>query len=109
MRLALLAVSTIGAGLLAAVSAQAADMVPPQPPPAYAPPPAAYAPPPVVVEPAPVFAEPVGPAGCWRYGAFGWGWYPCGAGPRAYWHGYRHGYRERPYWARAYHGHRSYW
>jgi hypothetical protein len=108
MRLPLLTVSMIGAGLLATVPARAADMVPP-PPAAYAPPPVAYAPPPVVIDPAPAFAEPIGPAGCWRYGAFGWGWYPCGAGPRAYWRGYRHSYRERPYWARAYHGHRSYW
>jgi hypothetical protein len=50
-----------------------------------------------------VYAEPnlvaVAPAttGCWRYGTLGWGWYPCWAGPPAYWHTYR-GWR--PHWAR---------
>jgi hypothetical protein len=57
--------------------------------------------PPVVVEPAPVAVAPVvaAPAttGCWRYGTLGWGWYPCLAGPPAYWHSYR-GWR--PHWAR---------
>jgi hypothetical protein len=115
MRLPLLAASILGAALLAA-PARAADMVPPQPPAEYEPPPMAEAPPPMMVEPPPVYAEPmvpVRPAGCWRYGAVGWGWYPCVAGPPPYWRGYRYGYgygyRERPYWAR-YHGwHRSSW
>jgi hypothetical protein len=110
MRLALLIVPMIGAGLIAVGSARAADMVPPEPP-------AAYGPPPVMVEPRPVVAAPVGPAPCWRYGAFGWGWYPCVAASRAYWHGNRYGYgyrdgyryRGRPYWARAHHWQRSYW
>jgi len=57
--------------------------------------------PPVVVAPAPVAVAPVvvAPAttGCWRYGTLGWGWYPCWAGPPAYWHSYR-GWR--PHWAR---------
>lgn len=115
MRLALLMVPMIGAGLLAAASARAADMVPPEPPAAYGPPPVAAVPPPVMIEPPPVVAAPIGPAPCWRYGAFGWGWYPCVAAPRAYWHGYRYGYRDgyhyrgRPYWARSHHWQRSYW
>ena len=50
--------------------------------------------PPVYVEPAPVVVAP--PAACWRYGTLGWGWYPCYAGPPAYWHYYR-GWR--PHWA----------
>jgi hypothetical protein len=57
--------------------------------------------PPVIVEPAPVVVAPVvvAPAttACWRYGTLGWGWYPCYAGPPAYWHTYR-GWR--PHWAR---------
>jgi len=56
---------------------------------------------PVVVEPAPVLVEPAplveATTGCWRYGTLGWGWYPCWAGPPAYWHTYR-GWR--PHWAR---------
>src|SRR3984957_19546659 len=117
MRLPLLAASMIGAALFAAASARAADMVPPQPP-AYEPPPVAEAPPPMMVQPPPVVAvAPAGPAGCWRYGPVGWGWYPCVAGPPPYWHGYRYGYgygygygyRGRPYWARSHYWHRSYW
>ena len=118
MRLPLLATSMIGAVVLAAAPAWAADMVPPPPTPAYAPPPVAEEPAPCMVEPPPVVAEPVAPVrpgGCWRYGPVGWGWYPCVAGPPPYWHGYRYGYGYgyrhgyRPYWAR-YHGwRRSYW
>ncbi len=52
--------------------------------------------PPVIVEPAPVAVAPATTA-CWRYGTKGWGWYPCWAGPPAYWHTYR-GWR--PHWAR---------
>ena len=52
--------------------------------------------PPVIVEPAPVAVIPATTA-CWRYGTLGWGWYPCWAGPPAYWHMYR-GWR--PQWAR---------
>ena len=52
--------------------------------------------PPVIVEPAPVAIAPA-TTGCWRYGTLGWGWYPCYAGPPAYWHAYR-GWRPR--WAR---------
>ena len=121
MRLPLLAASMLGAALLAA-PARAADMVAPQPPADYGPPPVAEAPPPMMVEPPPVYyAEPmvpVRPAGCWRYGAVGWGWYPCVAGPPPYWRGYRYGYgydygygygyRGRPYWARQ-GWHRSSW
>ena len=118
MRFALLTASMIGAALFAAASARAADMVTP-PPNTYMPPPMEEAPPPVAVEPPPrVFAEPVepaGPPGCWRYGALGWGWYPCVGGPPPYWRGYRYGYgygygyRGRPYWARSHGWHRSYW
>ncbi len=113
MRLPLLTTPMIGAVLLAAPLARATDMVPPQPPAAYMQPPVAAVPAPVMVEPPPVYAEPVAPAGpaaCWRYGARGWGWYPCVAGPPVYWHGDHYGYRGvRPYWAR-YHGwHRSSW
>ena len=116
MRRPLLVASMIGAALLAAAPARAADMVPPPQAPQYMPPPVAEAPPPVMVEPPPVYyAEPVPvrPGGCWRYGPVGWGRYPCVAGPPPYWRGYRYGYgygyRERPYGAR-YHGwHRSYW
>ncbi len=50
----------------------------------------------VVVAPAPVAVVPA-TTGCWRYGTLGWGWYPCWAGPPAYWHTYR-GWR--PHWAR---------
>lgn len=50
----------------------------------------------VIVEPAPVAVAPA-TTGCWRYGTLGWGWYPCWAGPPAYWHTYR-GWR--PHWAR---------
>jgi len=53
--------------------------------------------PPVYVAPAPVAVAPATTA-CWRYGTLGWGWYPCWAGPPAYWHTYRHGWR--PEWAR---------
>jgi hypothetical protein len=112
MRLPLLTLSMIGAGLFAAASARAADIVPLQPPAAYVPPPVAAVPPPVVVERAPVIVERVAPAApppCWRYGARGWGWYPCVAGPPPYWHGYHYGYRWRPYWAGAHRWHRSYW
>ena len=52
--------------------------------------------PPVYVTPAPVAVAPA-TTGCWRYGTLGWGWYPCWAGPPAYWHTYR-GWR--PHWAR---------
>ena len=122
MRRPLLTISMIGAGLLAAAAARAADMVPPEP--AYEPPPVAavpppqpvYAPPPVAVVPPPVVVRP---PGCWRYGAVGWGWYPCVAGPPPYWHGYRYGYGHRygygygyrrgPYWAGAHGWHRSHW
>jgi hypothetical protein len=52
--------------------------------------------PPVYVAPAPVAVAPA-TTGCWRYGTLGWGWYPCWAGPPAYWHTYR-GWR--PHWAR---------
>ena len=41
--------------------------------------------------------DPVEKTACWRYGWHGWGWYPCYAGPPAYWHTYR-GWR--PHWAR---------
>jgi len=112
MRVLLLAVPIIGAGVLVAASAQAADMVPSQPLPAYGPPPIAEAPPPVVVEPPPVVAEPVAPVGppaCWRYGAVGWGWYPCVAGPPPYWRGYAYGYRGRPYWPHGRRWHESRW
>jgi hypothetical protein len=116
MRLPLLAVSMIGAGLLAAAAARAADMVPPEPPAAYEPPPAVV-PPPVVVEPPPVVVErPVvvaRPVDCWRHGLFGWERYPCFAGPPGYWHGdgYGYGWRpyRRPYWAGAHRWHRSDW
>jgi len=126
MRLPLLTVSLISAGLLATASAHAADMLAPEPP-AYAPPPVAAVPPPVVVEPAPVVAAPVRPAGCWRYGAVGWGWYPCVGGPPPYWrdygygygyrygygygygYGYRYGYRPGPYWAHARGWHGARW
>jgi hypothetical protein len=50
----------------------------------------------VYAEPAPVAVAPA-TTGCWRYGTLGWGWYPCWAGPPAYWHTYR-GWR--PHWAR---------
>ena len=97
MRLPLLTVSMIGAALLAAGSARAADM-PLEPPVAYTAPPPAYAPPPVVVVPP--------PAPCWR---LGWG-YPCIAGPQgAYWRGYRYGFGAPPYWAGSHRWHRSYW
>ena len=114
MRLALLTVSTIVAGLLAATAAQAADMVPPEPPAAYGPPPrVAVAPPVVVVEPPPVVVESYRPAPCWRYGGHGWGLYPCVAGPAPYWsghaYGYRYHYRGQPYWAGPHRWHRSYW
>jgi hypothetical protein len=54
-------------------------------------------PPPVVVA-----VPPPAPAAtaCWRYGGAGWGWYPCYAGPPAYWHSYHYGWR--PDWARHY-------
>jgi len=62
----------------------------------------------VLARPGPAYvAAPVAaPAatGCWLYGALGWGWYPCHAGPPAYWHTYRYGWR--PYWARH---HRERW
>jgi hypothetical protein len=112
MRPPLLVVSMLGAALLAAAPARAADMGPPEPPETYAPPPPVAAAPPVMVAPPPVVAGPVvppGPAGCWRYGPVGWGWYPCVAGPPAYWHDYRYGYRWRPYWARSQRWRRSYW
>jgi hypothetical protein len=51
--------------------------------------------PPVYVEPAPVAVSAT--TGCWRYGTRGYGWYPCWAGPPAYWHTYK-GWR--PHWAR---------
>jgi hypothetical protein len=103
----LLTVSMIGAALLAAGSARAADM-PLEPPAAYTAPPAVYMPPPVVVVPRPVVVVPP-PAPCWR---LGWG-YPCIAGPPgAYWAGHRYGFGEPPYWEeshrwRRWHG--SYW
>ena len=108
-RLPLLTVSMIGAGLLAAASARAADMVPPEPPAAYGPPPIVVERPPVAVEPPPVVIDSFTPAPCWRFGGHGWGYYPCVAAPPVYWHGYRYGYRGRPYWAHARHWHRSYW
>jgi len=43
-------------------------------------------------------APPPAATACWRYGGLGWGWYPCYAGPPAYWHSYHYGWR--PYWAR---------
>jgi hypothetical protein len=52
--------------------------------------------PPVIVGPVPAAVVPAATA-CWRYGTLGWGWYPCYAGPPAYWHSYR-GWRPR--WAR---------
>src|SRR5262249_24210560 len=84
MQRALLA-SSILAAVLCSQPAVAADY-PPIPPDSA-----------VIVEPAPVIVEPV-PAttGCWRYGPLGWGWYPCLAGPPAYWLSYR-GWRPR--WA----------
>jgi hypothetical protein len=51
----------------------------------------------VYAEPAPLVAVAPATTGCWRYGTLGWGWYPCWAGPPAYWHTYR-GWR--PHWAR---------
>jgi hypothetical protein len=83
MRCSLLASSMLAA-LLCAQPANAADYatIPPAPP--------------VYVAPAPVVVAPA-TTGCWRYGTLGWGWYPCWAGPPAYWHTYR-GWR--PHWAR---------
>ena len=119
MRLPLLTLSIIGAALLAVASVRAADMVEPEPPAAYSPPPAVAVPPPAVAVPPPVVAvaPPVvvvrpPPANCWRYGAVGWAWYPCVAGPPVvYRHDYRYGYGYRlpPYWAHSQRWHRSYW
>jgi hypothetical protein len=83
MQCSLLASSMLAA-LLGAQPANAADYatIPPAPP--------------VYVAPAPVVVAPA-TTGCWRYGTLGWGWYPCWAGPPAYWHAYR-GWR--PHWAR---------
>jgi len=87
--------SLFAAVLLGPASARAADFAPYPTAPIVA-----VAPPPVVS---------VGPAACWRYGALGWGWYPCYAGPPRYWHYYHRGYRGRPYWARWQRWHKSYW
>jgi hypothetical protein len=105
MRAPLLTVSMIGTALFATASAQAADMVAPEPLAAYTPPPVAVAPPPVAIVPPPVVAvsPPIvavppaivvrpPPATCWRHGAVGWGWYPCIAGPPIYRHDYHYGY-----------------
>ena len=86
MQRSLLASSLLAALLCAQQPAAAADI---------ATIPAYVEPAPVVVVPAPVVVVP--PTGCWRYGTLGWGWYPCLAGPPAYWHTYR-GWR--PHWAR---------
>jgi hypothetical protein len=86
----LLLASSILAALMYAQPAAAADIATiPAAPPVY------VEPAPVVVTPAPVVVVP--PTGCWRYGTLGWGWYPCLAGPPAYWHTYK-GWR--PHWAR---------
>jgi hypothetical protein len=83
MQRSLLASSILAAVLCAAQPAAAADIATiPSGPVVYA-------------EPVPVVVAP--PTGCWRYGTLGWGWYPCLAGPPAYWHTYR-GWR--PHWAR---------
>jgi len=83
MQRPLLASSMLAALLCAAQPAAAADVATiPSAPPVY-------------VEPAPVVVPAT--TGCWRYGTLGWGWYPCYAGPPAYWHTYR-GWR--PHWAR---------
>ena|SRR5579871_3610032 len=101
----LLTVSIIGAAVLAAGSARAADMPLEPPAPYYTAPPPAYAPPPVVVVPPPVVVVPP-PIPCWR---LGWG-YPCVAGPAgAYWRGDRYGFGARPYWSGPHRWHRSYW
>ena len=57
---------------------------------------------PLAPAPVVVVAPPPAPAAtaCWRYGGHGWVWYPCYAGPPAYWHSYHYGWR--PDWARHY-------
>jgi hypothetical protein len=84
MQRSLLASSIVAALIAAQQPAVAADYatLPPAPP--------------IYVEPAPVAVAPA-TTGCWRYGKLGWGWYPCWAGPPAYWHFYK-GWR--PHWAR---------
>jgi hypothetical protein len=90
MQRLLLASSILAALICAQQPATAADVaVIPSGPPVY------VEPAPVVV-PAPVAVAPA-TTGCWRYGKLGWGWYPCWAGPPAYWHTYK-GWR--PHWAR---------
>jgi hypothetical protein len=84
MRRSLLASSILFALIAAQAPATAADVA------------VIPAPPPVYVEPAPVAVVPA-ETGCWRYGTHGYGWYPCWAGPPAYWHTYK-GWR--PHWAR---------
>ena len=80
MRRSWLVLSLLGAALQPAL---AADVAPP------------IAAAPVWVAPPPVAAAPTA---CWRYGDLGYGWYPCYAGPPAYWASYHYGWR--PYWGR---------
>jgi hypothetical protein len=89
MRRCLLVLSVLGAALHPAL---AADVAPP------------VAATPVVVGPPAMAVAPAPPTACWRYGAHGYGWYPCEAGPPAYWRSYDYGWR--PYWGRH---HRGYW
>ena len=82
MRRSYLVLSVFAAVLMSPPPGLAADVAP-------------LAPPSVVVA-----VPPPAATACWRYGGAGWGWYPCYAGPPAYWHSYHHGWR--PDWARHY-------
>jgi hypothetical protein len=55
------------------------------------------------VGPAAETINPVEKASCWRWGRFGWGWYPCG------YYGYGYGYGPRYYWGGPRFGYYHHW